>query len=144
MIRDPALFLAVREQATSALIPGTPEFDIQKLASIPLLQSIYVEIMRLHVSINITREVLHPLEVEGGYVLPPGSIIQARTGMAHYNEDVWGDEDNKHPADEFWAERHVKYAEREVTDPKTGEVKIERVAQFEMRGRPSDFFPYGM
>ncbi|KAM7184912.1 Cytochrome P450 [Naviculisporaceae sp. PSN 640] len=142
MIRDPALFLAVRQGAAPALLSGGREFDIQKLASIPLLQSIYVEVMRLHVSVNITREVLQPLEVEGGYVLPLGSIIQAPTGMAHYNEDVWGDDEKKHPADEFWAERHVKYVEEEVAD-ETGEVKMEKVALFEMRGRPSDFFPYG-
>jgi hypothetical protein len=83
--------------------------------------------MRLHISINITREVVQPLEVEG-YMLAKGTLLQSPTELAHYEEGVWGVEG--HPAGEFWAERHVK-------------VDSDGKRVFEMRGRPTDWFPYG-
>ena len=50
------------------------------------------------------------------------------TELAHYEEGVWGVEG--HPAEEFWAERHVKVGE--------GGNRV-----MEMRGKPTDWFPYG-
>ncbi|KAK5655986.1 hypothetical protein OQA88_5124 [Cercophora sp. LCS_1] len=128
MIRDPGLLERLREEVDSVVVVenGERKFDIQRLVNLPLLQSVYVEVMRLRVSIHVTREVVQPLEVEG-YTLKPGSVLQAPTELAHWNEEVWGVEG--HPAAEFWAERHVKYADGK--------------AVFEMRGRPTDFFPYG-
>ena len=85
-----------------------------------------LRVMRLRVSINVTREVVRPLEVDG-YLLKPGSVLQAPTEISHYDEAIWGADG--HPAAEFWAERHVKY--------------VDGAPVFEMRGRPTDFFPYG-
>jgi len=136
--RDPALHRAVRDEATTAYTTnesGRRVLDAQKLLALPLLQSVYTEAMRLHVSINVTREVVAPLEVEG-YTLAPGSILQAPTEISHYQESVWGVEG--HPAAEFWAERHVRYADEPGEDGKP-----RRVARFEMAGRPTDFFPFG-
>jgi len=135
MIRDPSLLESLRSQVDSVAIDsstGQRTFDLQRLINLPLLQSVYTEVMRLHVSINVTREVVQPLEVEG-YMLTPGSILQAPTELAHLNESVWGAEG--HPAGEFWAERNIKWVE----EPETGK----RVPVFEVRGRPTDWFPYG-
>lgn len=128
MIRDQGLLKRLREEVAGVLAVenGEPRFDLQRLVNLPLLQSVYVEVMRLRVSINITREVVQPLEVDG-YLLKPGSVLQAPTEISHYDEAVWGIDG--HPAAEFWAERHVKY--------------VDGAPVFEMRGRPTDFFPYG-
>lgn len=128
MIRDRDLLTRLREEIDGVLVVenGETRFDLQRLVNLPLLQSVYVEVMRLRVSINVTREVVQPLEVEG-YLLKPGSVLQAPTELSHYDEAVWGVEG--HPAAEFWAERHVKY--------------VDGAPVFEMRGRPTDFFPYG-
>ncbi|KAK2059469.1 cytochrome P450 [Colletotrichum caudatum] len=139
VVKDPSLFKAVREEVQEAQItdPGTGRatFDMPKLVALPLLQSIYVETLRMHVSINITREVLESMEIEG-YFLEKGSLVQAPTQIGHFDEEVWGAEG--HPASEFWAERHVKYAEKV---DEAGNVK--KVKEFSMAGRPSEFFPFG-
>jgi cytochrome P450 len=139
IVRDPALFQAVRSEVLDTLVTdpatGTRSFDIQKLLALPLLQSIYIEAMRMHVSANITRQVTRPISLEG-YHLAKGSLLQAPTGIAHYDETVWGKEG--HPATEFWAERNIKYVEKVDADGQTMWTK-----EFSMAGRPSDFFPYG-
>ncbi|KAK4140935.1 putative cytochrome P450 E-class, group IV [Dichotomopilus funicola] len=139
ILRSPTLFQTVRSEVAKAIVTdpvtSTRHIDIQKLLASPLLQSIYVEAMRLHVSMNITREVMEPIQV-GGHELEKGSLIQAPTEVSHLDEGIWGAEG--HPAGEFWAERHVKYVERVGEDGRT-----EKVPQFSMTGRASDWYPYG-
>ncbi|KAF6816753.1 hypothetical protein CPLU01_13771 [Colletotrichum plurivorum] len=139
LIRDPALLKEVRDEIQTTLVvdpkTGYASFDVSQLLTLPLLQSIYSETLRLHVSINITREVLEPIDWDG-YTLPKGSLIQAPTRIGLQDETVWGVEG--HPASEFWAERHIKYGERV---DEFGETR--KVREFCMNGRPSDFFPYG-
>jgi len=130
MTKDPSLLAALRKEVEPTYITdpatGRRTIDLQALAALPLLQSVYTEIMRMRISLNVTREVVRPLEVEG-YTLAAGTLLQAPTELSHYKESVWGVEG--HPATEFWAERHVKY--------------VGGVAAFEVKGRPTDFFPYG-
>ncbi|GKT94837.1 cytochrome P450 family protein [Colletotrichum tofieldiae] len=139
-LQDPKLFEAVREEALQTMTrdPTTGErcFDTAKLVSMPLMQSIYIECMRLHVSIAITREVAETTKLQG-YRLEKGSMIQAPTNLMHLDEQIWGQEG--HPASEFWAERHIKHVKK--VDEDTGFVTTER--QFVMGAKPSEFFPYG-
>lgn len=142
MVRDPALLHALRDEVASSEVAAEPAtghrtFNLEHLVTLPLLQSFYTELMRLRVSINVTREVVQPLEVEG-YMLAPGSVMQAPTELAHCDESVWGAEG--HPAKEFWAARHLRYvAAVDEMGNRTGE----RKPVFAIRGRPADFFPYG-
>ena len=140
LIKDPSLYKAVREEVLKTRItdPGTLEtqLDARTLINMPLMQSLYTEIMRIHVSFNVTREAKQPIEIDG-YHLEKGSLIQTCSQISHFEESVWGTED--HPASEFWAWRHVKYVEK--MDEASGKVEI--VPTFSMRGRPSSFFPYG-
>ena len=99
------------------------------------MQSIYVETMRLHVSINITRELKESM-VLGGYSLAKGAILQAPTALSHLDEDLWGN--GEHPASEFWAERHVK-----VVEKVSGGGKVTTSKEFAMAGKASEFFLYG-
>ncbi len=112
--KDPSLFQAVREEVKSAykIDPATqqPVIDAQTLVSLPILQSVYAEILRLHVSINITREVVGPIAVEG-HSLKKGALVQAPSEIAHCDERTWAVDG--HPASEFWAMRHVQYVEKD-------------------------------
>ena len=139
VVKDTSLLEAVREEVKEALVTdgetGARSFDSKKLLSLPLLQSVYAEAIRLHLAINITREVVQPMTVDG-YTLPKHAIIQAPTTIAHYDENVWASQG--HPASEFWAERHIKY--HEMVD-ETGNTSRSR--EFSMSARPSEFFPYG-
>ncbi|KAK0671650.1 putative cytochrome P450 E-class, group IV [Cercophora samala] len=139
VIKDQSLLEAVREEVNTTLetdpSTGARTINLQKLLALPLLQSIYVECTRLHVSMNVTREATDAVKL-GDFTLDKGSLIQACTEISHYDEGVWGEKD--HPANEFWAARHLKYAEE--TD-ESGNVK--QVPQFSMAGRQNDWFPYG-
>lgn len=130
LIADPELYRSVREEclAASTADPATGQrtFDSQKLFSMPLLQSVYIETLRLHVSINVTREVTQPITLDG-YLLTPGSLIQAPSQIGQYNEAVWSSAG--HPASKFWGSRHLKHDGGK--------------AEFTMAGKTSSFFPFG-
>ncbi|KAF4925828.1 Cholesterol 7-alpha-monooxygenase [Colletotrichum viniferum] len=139
LAKNPSLWRAVKEEVQGAIVPdpvtSKPVIDVTKLLALPLLQSVYAETLRLHVSINVTREVMEPIEWDG-YVLPKGSLVQAPTQIGLQDDSVWGVEG--HPASSFWAERHIKYVDKEDD---LGHVKT--MMEFSMAGRPSDYFPYG-
>ncbi|KAK0724413.1 cytochrome P450 [Lasiosphaeris hirsuta] len=134
--KDPKLLKEVRAEVETAyeIDPTTGKKVLRGdlLTALPLLQSIYIEGLRLHVSMNITREITGPIELSGGVVPQKGAILQAATEIVHLDENIWGAEG--HPASEFWAERHIKYVE-------DGQGK--QVRRFEMAAGPNDFFPYG-
>ncbi|KAL4914781.1 cytochrome P450 [Aspergillus aurantiobrunneus] len=130
LIADPALYNAVRDEclaaSTTDAATGQRVFNPQKLLAMPLLQSLYIETLRLHVSINVTRQVTQPISLDG-HLLTAGSLIQAPSQIGQYDEAVWGCEG--HPASQFWAGRHLKHDSGR--------------AEFTMAGRTPSFFPFG-
>jgi hypothetical protein len=136
LIKDPSLFQDAREESflayTEDKMTGERRIDPEKLVALPILKSIYVEILRLHVSFTVTRGVLQPIAI-GGYEVAKELLVQINTEIAHLEEAVWGTDE--HPASTFWAARHIKYV-------KTIDAKHQGIcqAQFSMRGRPSSFF----
>ncbi|RYP48689.1 hypothetical protein DL768_005469 [Monosporascus sp. mg162] len=139
IIKDQDLFQAVREEALQSfeidIKTGERKVNAQKLISGPLLQSIYIEIMRLHVSFNVTREVLRDIDIDG-FRVKKGSLLQSSSQIAHLDEAVWATDE--HPAGEFFAARHINYV-----DSKDEAGNAPKKPQFSMKGRPSSFFPYG-
>lgn len=140
LVQDPALFSAVQEEALSAFTineaTGLRRVDVQRLVNLPLMQSLYVEIMRLHVSFNPMRKAVKPLVIQG-YNIEKGALVQTCSHISHLEEAVWATEG--HAASEFWAWRHVKTVEE--VDETTGQTMHRQ--RFTMAGRPSSFFPYG-
>ncbi|KAI1139192.1 cytochrome P450 [Hypoxylon sp. FL0543] len=139
LIKDPPLFQRVRQEVEQAFIvderTGQRRIDnVEKLLSMPLVQSVYTEALRMHISFNATREVLQDIYI-GGYRIPKGSLVQSPTQAAHYNDAVWTSDG--HPASEFWAERHLTYVE------KSGENGPIREPQFSVNVRPTSYFPFG-
>ncbi|RDW68095.1 hypothetical protein BP6252_09491 [Coleophoma cylindrospora] len=139
ILQDPKLMATLKKEIATATIPD-PEtkqkiLDMEKLKKLPLLQSIYVETLRLHVSVNVTREIMEDMEMDG-YLLKKGGLVQTPSGVAHFDESVWGVPG--HPATEFWAERHLVDVEEEDAD---GNIKTTK--QFSIGKKTSSFFPYG-
>lgn len=136
---DAALLQAVRQEIKSTYItdPGTPPHivDIQKVVNLPLLQSVFTEVLRLHINFNVIRNVNEAVTLEG-YQLQRGDMLQVPMLPAHYDESVWGVEG--HPASEFWAERHIKY--EKVLD-EAGNVI--RKPTFSTAGKTDSYFPFG-
>ncbi|CAI6091928.1 unnamed protein product [Clonostachys chloroleuca] len=136
--KNPDLLRSAKEAMASCFIEddsGSQKLDPQKLASNPLLQSIYIEVLRVHVSINITRTLKDPAVI-GGYPLPAGAVIQAPSHVAHLDEEIWGSDG--HPASEFWGERHLKTTEAIGSDGKRTAKK-----EFSLGNRSGSFLPYG-
>ena len=83
IIKDPSLFRAIREEISQAAVKGranSESLNCSILASLSLLQSVYTEVLRLHVGILVTRTSIEPVTI-AGYNLPKGSILQAPTGL---------------------------------------------------------------
>ncbi|KAI0015380.1 putative cytochrome P450 [Xylariomycetidae sp. FL0641] len=138
IIKDSKLLAEVRDEVASVVTTdpqtGKRTVDSQKVVTLPLLQSIFTETLRLRINFDITRDVNQDIELDG-YRIDKGSMLQAPVMVAHYDEAVWGKEG--HPASEFWAHRHIKYV-----DEKKGSNQG-RPAIYAMAGRPASFFPFG-
>ncbi|KAK1750472.1 putative cytochrome P450 E-class, group IV [Echria macrotheca] len=139
LVKDKDLLARVRAEIETTYVTdsatGTRTIDPQALVALPLFQSVFVEILRLHVSMNVTREAVGPITL-GGYEIEKGAVLQAPTEISHFDEGVWGAPG--HPAAEFWAERHLQYVD--AVDEKG---QVTRTPQFSMTGRSNDFFPFG-
>ncbi|KAK4442863.1 putative cytochrome P450 E-class, group IV [Podospora aff. communis PSN243] len=137
--KNRSLLEEIREEVETAYEAdpktGRRIINAQTLVSLPLLQAVYIEGLRLHVSMNVTRQVTGPMEL-GGVSIEKGAVLQASTEIVHYDEEIWGTEG--HAASEFWPERHIQYVDDVGAD---GEKK--RVRKFVLAAGPTDFFPYG-
>ncbi|KAK9778549.1 putative Cytochrome P450 [Seiridium cardinale] len=138
VIKDLDLYRAIKEEISRAKITDGPlagSLEPHKLASLPLLQSVYTESLRLHVSILVTRTSTQPVTISG-YNIPKGSVFQAPTEVGYLDEAVWSTPD--HPASEFWAYRHVKEVER--TDDMGN---VAKGLEFSIGTRSGSYFPFG-
>lgn len=161
--RDASLLSRARAEVETARIPspadGKPEFDIGKLCSLPLLQSVYAETLRLRVALIVTRtperEDFHLDE----WVFPKARIIALSSRSAAMNPAIWnvGTPKDPHPLDQFWADRFLVYdndpgsgpsRKHNATIPKTqrkGDTKseIEEAPRFSMNNVAGGWIPYG-
>ncbi|KAI9766224.1 MAG: hypothetical protein M1839_005000 [Geoglossum umbratile] len=102
---------------------GKTHISMDTLVSLPLLQSVYLECLRLYMSVPIPRRLRNSVEVDG-YKLSAGDYVLISSHLAHTNEQVWSAQG--HPPNAFWAERFMHKNMDETA-----------------RLAPGDFFPYG-
>lgn len=161
--RDAGLLSRARAEVETARIPspadGKPEFEISKLCSLPLLQSVYAETLRLRVALIVTRtperEDFHLDE----WVFPEARIIALSSRSAAMNPAIWnaGTPSDPHPLDQFWADRFLVYD----SDPSSGpsrkdnstirtsqrerdaESESEEAPRFSMNNVAGGWIPYG-
>ncbi|KAM7192626.1 Cytochrome P450 [Rhypophila sp. PSN 637] len=138
-----AMWMLMEILVTAYSIPDDPRtLDIQKVATLPLLQSMFVETLRLHTDFNIMRNVEKPMTVDG-VQMAAGTLLLLPLRTAHYEDEAWAAPPD-HPADKFWAQRHIKY----VPEENEGEALPDDVPRgkkrvFSMAARPSSFSPFG-
>ncbi|KAH0548593.1 hypothetical protein GP486_007863 [Trichoglossum hirsutum] len=127
ILSDPDLYHRVREEITTAEViaemDGKTHIDVDKLVSLPLLRSVYLECLRLYMSVPIPRCLRNSVEVDG-YKLSAGNYVLLPSYLAHTNEQVWSAQG--HSAKSFWAERFLQRSMDETS-----------------RHSPGDYFPYG-
>lgn len=85
-------------------------FDTRKLCAQPLLQSAYVETLRLRTAVYIIRKPEHSPAQIRDYQIPCGEMIVVNSAAAHMDERNWNlGSDGQYPVDRFWAERFLTH-----------------------------------
>lgn len=116
MVRNPSLLQRIRSEVQTSMVPGGEpnsvlSIDIGKLSSMPLLNSVYSECLRLRSSIPISRRQREDVEIDG-YTLRASNFIFAPSWLSYIDENVWAH--SGHSAREFWAERFLEKEMRKV------------------------------
>lgn len=113
------------------------DLNISILCGLPLLTSIFHEILRMYGDLLVHREIHQQLtlpldenkEPPRSVSIGAGSVVMAPTWLGHYDPAFWDAPD--HPASEFYAERFL------TTNPETGK------DMFTLTGKAGKFFPFG-
>lgn len=106
--------------------------DIPTLMALPLLHSVFHEVLRLYVDVLVTRELREDLtlpldEGKRRVLLKKNAVVMAPSWLGHRDETLWTDP----PCNQFYAERFLK------TDFETGR------PLFTTSGTNGKFFPFG-
>jgi cytochrome P450 len=86
-------------------------FDVTTLASKPLLQSAYAEVLRLRIAITIIRNNEYEHTNLGPYTVPKQTPMAMFSRMAARNRDAWAIRPRTlgRPLEDFWSERFLVY-----------------------------------
>lgn len=82
-----------------------PSINTTELKKLPLLNSVYLECLRLRSSVFVVRKLRDSIELDG-YMLKEGNLVLAPSYLAHNDPSAWSTP--AHPPEEFWPERFVK------------------------------------
>jgi cytochrome P450 len=120
----------MKELITVKRSDGT--LDVPTLISLPLLQSMFQEVLRMYTDVLVTRlvqkDLVLPINDQKQQVLiKKGTVAIAPSWIAHHDEDTWLDP----PCDMFCAERFLR------KDPDTGK------ETFTLTGTNGKLFPFG-
>lgn len=142
-LQAPALLRALQEEVRQVFNPTDHTIDVPKLLALPLLQSVYTETLRLHITFNMLRRTTAAVVMDPGFAIAKDALLFAPIELAHRDERSWGVPG--HPAAEFWGERHVRYRAVEEGDGvENGGQGEGKRAEFVMGSRdPNMFFPFG-
>ena len=113
--KDQTLLGRVRKEVESSLQGTTtresPDFDMKKIPSSALMQSVWAETLRLRVALNVVRGTEYRDFNLGNWLIPRGKDIAIPTCAAHMDESVWstGSSGVFYPLHEFWADKFLIY-----------------------------------
>ncbi|KAK8110703.1 uncharacterized protein PG998_007160 [Apiospora kogelbergensis] len=112
-LRDPdlkaRLLSEISECKITNTVDGTPMFDMEKLTSQPLLQSMYAEVLRLYVGVAVSRIAGYEDVVLGKYKIPRDSLIMTYSRAMSMDAEAWvrAGRTLRKPLEEFDAERFL-------------------------------------
>ena len=117
VFRDKRLLSRVRAELTAAEFRGiTSSQDVDKLMSLPLLQSIYAELLRLRIEVQTVFSAGQEDIRINEWRFPKKSLVVVPAGAAHKDPDFWNTRNGEHPVECFWADRFLAYP----GDPRSG------------------------
>ncbi|GAB1318226.1 hypothetical protein MFIFM68171_08436 [Madurella fahalii] len=108
--KDRALLARVLPELRSGVVslPGQSPmaFDLGPILSSPLLQSIYAEVLRMRISLMVTRIPERGVFRHGPWNFEHGAFIALPSGYVGYHEGAWAEltAGGQRPVSEFWAE----------------------------------------
>ena len=114
-----SLLFRVRAELAMISFTGiTTNADIDALMALPLLQSIYAELLRLRVEVpTIFSSARGEIRVNE-WRIPKDSLVVVPAGLAHHDPDFWNTRDGENPLHEFWADRFLLYPDDPSSGPK--------------------------
>ncbi|KAF4637495.1 hypothetical protein G7Y89_g600 [Cudoniella acicularis] len=120
--RDKELSAKIRHELdTSGCFDNLSTIDLTKLLTLPRLQGVYAETLRLRFQAIIARRTNSEGMELNNWRLPRDSVILVATNPAHMDPNVWNTgEDNQYPVDKFWAERFLTYGQYPSDGPISG------------------------
>lgn len=160
IFKDPVLLARVRSELNATFDSAALSdvaFDSDKLRELPLLHSVYAEVLRLRIWAYVPRYTARAdLEING-WRFPKNSFILASTVPAHQDPTFWNTRDGAHPVHKFWADRFLAYPNDPQSGPqrKTGPTPRKPVrdasesttgagpSRFTTLGTTGSWFPYG-
>lgn len=157
VFKDQQLLCRVRKELADISFCGIlDEENTERLLRIPLLQSIYSELLRLRVEVQTIffsdKEDIHINE----WRIPKGSIVVVPAGKAHTDPDFWNTRSGQFPLDQFWADRFLTYPDDPQSGPRKPTHSSDKYidiahekssgdkAKFVNRGLADSYMPYGI
>ncbi|OHW93295.1 NACHT and ankyrin domain protein, partial [Colletotrichum incanum] len=124
IVEDRSLCYRLRHELHVETNRGS-QLSLKQLQQAPLLNSVYREVLRLHVAGTVGRKAPdHSLDFRNGVKIQPNIPIMSASWLGGLDESFWntGSTINgikQHPVEHFWAERFLKYP----NDPTSGPIK---------------------
>lgn len=137
ILQRPTIHERVREEVSKVAITdasGNIKIDLPRLLTeCPLLNSIYMEVLRTRTSSTATRKISEDIECDG-YILKAGNHIMVPSWIPAQDNSLWSIPG--HPAKFFWAERFLEMPKLKSENP-------DEKTLYEQAMRPENWFPYG-
>ena len=150
VFRDERLLHRIRRDLSDIGFQGIVSSEaVDKLLAIPLLQSVYSELLRLRVEVQtIFSSETEDIRVNQ-WKIPQGGLVVVPAGAAHRDPNVWNTGHGKYPLDQFWADRFLVYngdKQDILTSPSDSDLKGASTgkAKFVNSGLTDTFMPYGI
>lgn len=147
VFKDETLLARVREELKDAKIDLS--LDIDKLLSLPLLNSIYAETMRLRVEVQHVLYSKHEDFRINEWLFPKQQIVLVPAGPAHMDQSFWNTKDGKYSLDTFWSDRFLVYPNDSFSGPSKKKLPVVETniyrgtPKYKENGISSSFIPYG-
>ncbi|CAG9986900.1 unnamed protein product [Clonostachys byssicola] len=167
LLLDPALQDRMMNEFRSAMVhpkssTSVPTFNVDRLTSGALCQSVYAETLRLRVAIMIGRKAKYDMDFSGWFVKENETVAISNTIEA-MDTSIWntGTEGDPHPLETFWADRFLIYPGDKTSGPvkrqlasensskETETIEIERndpapspAPQFSVKGVGNSWVPF--
>lgn len=156
IFRDKPLLSRIRAELAAVNFQGIASGqDIKTLLSLPLLQSVYAETLRLRVEVQTIFTSDQEDICINEWRFPKNSLIVVPAGAAHRDPNFWNTKNGEHPVGHFWADRFLAYPnDRSPQNTTTGGVdlgeKLSHTAtehgkpKFVSSGLANSYMPYGI